>query len=556
MRKKFGAYDGSDESIKSTSFFFRNWYNINIAFVIIFYALYAYTILLRAKQTGRGFESFQDVDSSFYCWLSLMWGLAFGFSMLGFVSLLAEVDKKTSWLPHFRKYQTMSFSQRINVVMVLAIISLMFSIQHIVSVPSNLEHGTGFLLFNKITPFGILFALINLLNMYITIRSLGKGIVSVTKQTAELSKKNYRVEPLKVETRCEVGEMINNINLFHKTMKSLLSDMADSANASTETADLLKSNLGSAMKNVGDISNNIGLVQSEMQTQTEGVERSNVSVGQIVSRIRDLNQSIASQSSAVNESSAAIDEMVANINSVTQILEKNSVSVDQLGAASEEGRSKIDKAVGIAIDVQNQSSGLLEATKIIQTIAEQTNLLAMNAAIESAHAGEAGKGFSVVADEIRKLAEQSQDQGRNIDSSLNSLSESISQISESIVEVQQQFDSIYKLAQTVRSQELVIKNAMNEQNEGNKQVLDAMKSINEITVSVKDSSSEMMTGADLVVKEMKVLADVTHRITDSMQLMTESADSITSSVNQVADNSEQNLQATQELTKKIAKFEL
>ncbi len=158
----------------------------------------------------------------------------------------------------------------------------------------------------------------------------------------------------------------------------------------------------------------------------------------------------------------------------------------------------------------------MQASSIIQSIASRTNLLAMNAAIESAHAGEAGKGFAVVAEEIRKLAEQSGDQSKAIDENLRSLSDAISGITTDINLVQAAFENIYELSQKVREQETVIANAMEEQNSGNQQVLEAMHAISDSTSEVKNGSAEMLVGGEQILKEMKNLSDVTQIISDNM----------------------------------------
>ena len=556
LRQKYKAYDGSIDSVRSTNLFFKFWYILNIILVIICYVSLSMIVIVRANAKGIPLHAFENNWRSFYSWLSLLLGVSFSFALFGFVMILAECEKSMSWLPHYKEVQIMAFIPRMITVMFFAIVSMVLIIEHVVSVPGNLLQGTQYLLIKKIMPIAIVFAVINLVNIFISSKSISDGINSVQAHTSELSKKNYRIDPLKVECRCEIGSLVNNINEFRESTKTLLGDMATSAQDSVKTAGLLKGNLDSASGNVEEITKNINMVLNEMGNQTAGVEESHASVNQIVERIRDLNANIENQSSAVNQSSAAVDEMVANINSVSQILDKNAEAVNQLGSASDEGRGRVQKTAEISKDVLAQSAGLMEASKIIQTIASQTNLLAMNAAIESAHAGEAGRGFAVVADEIRKLAEQSNKQGKAINSNLKKLSQAISQITSSIAGVQQQFDVIYTLAQTVRSQELVVKNAMDEQNEGNKQVLEAMRSINNSTIYVKDSSAEMLDGANQVVKEMNVLAEVSKRTTESMQTMNKSIEAISVSVKEVRNSSDQNQHDTEDLARKIGLFKV
>ena len=180
----------------------------------------------------------------------------------------------------------------------------------------------------------------------------------------------------------------------------------------------------------------------------------------------------------------------------------------------------------------------------------------MNAAIESAHAGEAGKGFAVVAEEIRKLAEQSSSQSKSIDENLHSLSESIERITTDIGHVKSAFESIYGLSQKVKDQETIIANAMEEQNAGNQQVLEAMRAISDSTTEVKNGSAEMLVGGEQILREMQSLSEVTRNIAETMNQITNFSQHITDAVAVTTASSNSTKQSVTGLLDELDTFKL
>jgi methyl-accepting chemotaxis protein len=248
--------------------------------------------------------------------------------------------------------------------------------------------------------------------------------------------------------------------------------------------------------------------------------------------------------------------MVSNIHSVSEILAKNSNNVNLLEKQSQIGLEKIKLASELSTEIQEESAGLMEASAIIQSIASQTNLLAMNAAIEAAHAGEAGKGFSVVADEIRKLATQSNQQGKKISGDLKQLQKSIIQVVENTNEVKSQFDIIFNLTETVKNQETVIKNAMDEQTQGSAQVLQAMTNIKDSTDVVKMNSDAIFAEGQRISTEMVNLKEETGEIGSAMSLVSNGTDEITSAMESIDSSSKENQMNLDELKKEVACFKL
>ena len=512
-RKFLKAYDGSPESIKVTNKKLKISALGNIVIPITLQVIQATAIVIFLKKNNIQLRAFQGHDPSVFIYMILL-GALFDIGLLFYVLQVRVIEPRLRDIPFNKKQLPLDLIQRNVLTMSFGVLGCMFLI-FVTLNPLTLQEGTQSV-YRRLLPIVVYsltyFVVVNLL----LTDDIKQCLRRITHVTDALSNNDYTVEDQWATNRSELGLIVHAVNDFKNKANNILVKVDSSAKKTSSESDDLVSNMDITKNNIGSITESLASIKAEIENQSAGVQESNSSIEQIMGNIRSLNNSIEAQAAGVTQSSAAVEEMVANIASVSQILEKNSEVVNLLTDASEKGQEQVKIAVDTAEGVLQQSAGILQASSIIQNIASRTNLLAMNAAIESAHAGEAGKGFAVVAEEIRKLAEQSSSQSKAIDENLHALSDAISRITVDIGHVKNAFASIYELSQKVREQETVIANAMEEQNSGNQQVLEAMRSISDSTTEVKNGSAEMLIGGEQILKEMQQLSEITRVISDTM----------------------------------------
>jgi methyl-accepting chemotaxis protein len=414
---------------------------------------------------------------------------------------------------------------------------------------------------DAITRFTIILAAIAIVIaaviVYFVLNSTTGPIVKVADTLKDISEgEGDLTRNITVSSKDEIGDLALYFNKTLGKIKDLVLVIKKQAGLLNDIGNDLSSNMTETAAAINQITANIQSIKGRVINQSASVTQTNATMEQVIANINKLNGHVENQSRNVSQASSAIEEMVANISSVTNTLVNNAANVSTLKEASEVGKTGLQEVATDIQEISRESEGLLEINTVMENIASQTNLLSMNAAIEAAHAGEAGKGFAVVADEIRKLAESSSEQSKTIGTVLKKIAESIKKITDSTENVLTKFGAIDSGVKTVSDQEANIRNAMEEQGEGSKQILQSAGSLSELTQQVKSGSEEMLNGSQEVMKESQNLEKVTQEITGGMNEMANGADQINIAVHNVNEMTQKNREAIDTLIKEVSRFKV
>ena len=337
----------------------------------------------------------------------------------------------------------------------------------------------------------------------------------------------------------EFTELGADVNAFIEILQTLVKKLNEAQLSLEQIGAELGVNSQETASATSEIMANISSVRMQAETQSTAVTETTTVLEQSGESVNELVELINNQVAGITQASAAIEQMIGNISAVSNSVNIMAQSFKVLDSNVNEGNFKLENVGNKVNQMADQSKMLLQANNMIAQVASQTNLLAMNAAIEAAHAGEAGKGFSVVADEIRKLAETSSVQSKNINTELKEISASIQDIVTLTGDARNSYSSIVSQLNSTDTIMEQIANAMAEQSLASTQILEALADMKGQSTSVNEKSKGLQRGIENVQNNMNVVAQVSDVILGSMDEMTAGSQEISTSSQSVSNLAQQ-----------------
>ncbi|MEK5430823.1 methyl-accepting chemotaxis protein [Lysinibacillus sp. FSL R7-0073] len=327
--------------------------------------------------------------------------------------------------------------------------------------------------------------------------SMAKPINRVVQAMERFAEGDLTQESMSIRSKDEIGKLANAMNQMQAKLKDMIHNIAQASD----------------------------LINTSSKELSQSANEVNMGAGQVAITMNELASGAEGQAHHSNELTSLMERFTADLRETNQHgehIHQSSVEVlgltnegSQLMTSSNSQMSKIDGIVQNAVEkvkkLDAQAQEISKLVVVIKDIADQTNLLALNAAIEAARAGEHGKGFAVVADEVRKLAEQ--------------VAFSVNDITSIVTNIQQDFDVVTSS----------LEDGYQEVKEGTNQI----KATSETFTTISNSINDVVDSVQLISSNLSKVTEDGQKMNSAIQEIAAVAEESAAGVEQTTATTEQ-----------------
>ncbi|MGZ0051648.1 methyl-accepting chemotaxis protein [Brevibacillus gelatini] len=363
---------------------------------------------------------------------------------------------------------------------------------------------------------------------YVISQQITRPIVDVASVANRISEGELTVQPLKIRSQDEVGQLSQSVNTMVHNLRTIIQQVNDTATDLASSAEELSVNAEHTSKATEQIAVTIQEVAYGAEKQVRSVEES----VHAMQRVSEGAKQVAANAQYADESAMSASQIAVEGNQALQVVISQMHSIE----------NTVSNIADIVKRLGNSSQEIGQIVQVITAIAEQTNLLALNAAIEAARAGEQGRGFAVVADEVRKLAEQS--------------AQSAQQIKELITTIQLESNQAVLSMEQGTKEVAIGLTVVNNAGKSFEQIQDAVAQVASQIQEVKVHSEQMTAGTEKVVELVSVIEEVAENSADGTQSVSAATEEQLAAMEEVNSSAASLARIAEELQSHVSRFKI